>query len=100
MKIIACQNVLAVAEEELASTRAVVMDEESYQKIGSPSWLGGAAKIVLSSNRKYPAPGCYVMEGMGDAIRFAISAGIEMMLVIAGDAVRHTAITAYHAEMR
>ena len=94
MQIIAYQNLESQAE--LPEADAIVMDETAYQKIGN---VPCRANLVVSENPNYESPGCHVIERLGGAVRFAISAGVEIMVVI-GTSLYGTAIHVYDAEMR
>ncbi len=94
MRIVAYQQI--ENESSLAEADAVVMDEGAYRKLGTRR---GPANVVISSDKDYDAPGCFVLQGVGAAVRFALSAGYEVVLVI-GKTIYSTAISAYQAEMR
>jgi len=98
MKIIACQSPADLKASEIASANAIVMDGETYQNIGCV--MPGAANIIVSPDWEGDTPsGWFVFSHMGDAIRLASSAGMEMMLVVGKD-IRRVAINAYGAEAR
>lgn len=104
MKIIACQSPANLKTNEVISAGAIVMDQKAYENIGRAMPGGskpGAANIIVSPDWTGEIPaGWFVFQYLGDAMRLAISAGIEMMLVIGDENIRHIAISAYQAEMR
>lgn len=94
MRLVAYQHIENASS--FAEADAIVMDEDAYRELGAHH---GPANVVISSDKNYDAPGCYVLSGVGDAVRFAISAGYMTMVVI-GKTIYDTAISAYQAEMR
>ncbi len=73
---------------------ALIMDQESYESLQSLNVsLPARANLVIPENKPYQAPGCYIVDCLGAAIRIAlISYGFEKLFVIGNPRLRRLAI--------